>query len=187
MLKNQLLSSKKCQLFVTLHQERGSAIKSSLLSLAQNFAAVAYFERWMVTSDSNRTAMGKGRTKHAGKQLKTFLFSFFYFKLQSMMLHTLMNLYLTRSAEGLKVTENKGNDCIAFSEKKTAQLLTNIYQNNFKQLMALNKDNFSDNRQTNPASFLQLKLAWEGNKLQNIHDRITNRSYALCQRGRHIV
>lgn len=34
------------------------------------------------------------------------------------MLHTLMNLYLTRSAEGWKLTENKGNIWIAFSSEK---------------------------------------------------------------------
>lgn len=45
------------------------------------------------------------------------LFIFFYFKLQRMS-HTLMNLYLTRSVEGLEGDRNKGNICIAFSEMK---------------------------------------------------------------------
>lgn len=43
-----MLKKKEMLAVRTLHQERGSAIKSSLLSLVWNFVAVGYSEGWMI-------------------------------------------------------------------------------------------------------------------------------------------
>lgn len=94
--KINLKHKKKLASSLDITKNGAAQAVNSVLSLVRNFFGVGGLEEWMVTVLRNGERQGKNMRQTIQNH-----FHLFYFKLQRLS-HTLMNLYLTRSAEGRK-------------------------------------------------------------------------------------